>query len=199
MNEEEIVAATLRWLDMAVIGLNLCPFAGAVRTSHRIRFAVSPARNIDALFGDLQDELNLLAASDPEQIETTLLIVPNVLEDFLDFNDFLDVVDEAIAELELEGEIQVASFHPDYRFADTEPDDVTNCTNRSPFPTLHLLREASVARAVEAYGDTAKVFEANMRTLRRLGWDEWKRMLREFVEPAPRPATDRPKPGEAAS
>lgn len=195
MSEEEIVAATLRWLDVAVIGLNLCPFAGAVRTSNRIRFAVSAARNIDALFDDLQDELKLLAASDPEQIETTLLIVPNVLGDFLDFNDFLDVADEAIAELELEGEIQVASFHPDYRFADTEPDDVTNCTNRSPFPTLHLLREASIERAVEGYSDTAEIFETNVGTLRRLGWEGWRKVKHEISNAGPHPSPPPPKAG----
>ena len=195
MSEEEIVAATLRWLDVAVIGLNLCPFAGAVRTSNRIRFAVSAARNIDALFDDLQDELKLLAASDPEQIETTLLIVPNVLGDFLDFNDFLDVADEAIAELELEGEIQVTSFHPDYRFADTEPDDVTNCTNRSPFPTLHLLREASIERAVEGYSDTAEIFETNVGTLRRLGWEGWRKVMHEISNAGPHPSPPPPKAG----
>jgi len=188
MTDEKVVAATQGWLDAAVIGLNLCPFAGAVRTSNRIRFAVSGARNIDALFDDLQEELKLLAAADPAQIETTLLIAPNVLGDFLDFNDFLDVADEAVAELELEGEIQVASFHPDYRFAATEADDVTNCTNRSPFPTLHLLREESIERAVEGYGDTAEIFERNVETLRRLGWEGWRKVMGEIAKAGPHPS-----------
>jgi hypothetical protein len=197
MTDEEAIATTQAWLDAAVIGLNLCPFAAAVRTSNRIRFAVSTARNIDALFDDLQAELKLLAAADPGRIETTLLIAPNVLEDFLDFNDFLDVADEAIAELDLEGEIQVASFHPDYRFAETEADDVTNCTNRSPFPTLHLLREESIEQAVESYGDTAEIFERNMGTLRRLGWEGWRKVMGEIANAGPSDPPDAPRSTEA--
>ncbi len=191
-----MVAATQAWVDVAVIGLNLCPFASAVRTANRIRFVVSTARNIDALFDDLQEELKLLAAAAPAQIETTLLIAPNVLGDFLDFNDFLDVADEAVAELELEGEIQVASFHPDYRFAETEADDVTNCTNRSPFPTLHLLREESVERAIEGYGDTGGIFEKNGETLRKLGWEGWRTVMGEIAGAGPHPSPRPAKPGE---
>lgn len=177
MTDDEVIAATQAWLDAAVIGLNLCPFAAAARTGDRTRFVVSTARNTDALFDDLVDELRLLAAADPNEIETTLLIHPYVFGDFLAFNDYLDVIDETIAELGLEGEIQVATFHPQYQFADTDPDDVTNCTNRSPFPTLHLLREASIERAVDAYGDTDRIFESNIETLRRLGREGWGRLL----------------------
>jgi uncharacterized protein len=198
VTDEEVIAATQAWLDAAVIGLNLCPFAGAVRTSNRIRLAVSGARNIDALFDDLQAELKLLAKADPQKIETTLLIAPNVLGDFLDFNDFLDVADEAVAELELDGEIQVASFHPDYRFADTAADDVTNCTNRSPYPTLHLLREESVERAIEGYGDTAEIFERNVETLRRLGWEGWRKVMDDIAKAGPHPNPPPAKPGEEA-
>lgn len=190
-----MVAATETWLDIAVIGLNLCPFASAVRTANRIRFVVSTARNIDALFDDLQEELKILAAADPSQIETTLLIAPNVLGDFLDFNDFLDVADEAVAELELEGVIQVASFHPDYRFAETEADDVTNCTNRSPFPTLHLLREESVERAIVGYGDTSEIFEKNGETLRKLGWEGWRKVMGAIAGAGPHPGLPPAAPG----
>ncbi|MBX9629658.1 MAG: DUF1415 domain-containing protein [Burkholderiales bacterium] len=196
MTEEEVVAATQTWLDVAVIGLNLCPFARAVRTANRIRFVVSTARNIDALFDDLQEELKLLAAADPAQIETTLLIAPNVLGDFLDFNDFLDVADEAVAELELDGEIQVASFHPDYRFAETAADDVTNCTNRSPFPTLHLLREESVERAIAGYGETSEIFERNGETLRKLGWEGWRKVMGAIAGAGSHPGPPPAKPGE---
>jgi len=195
VTEEEVVAATETWLDIAVIGLTLCPFASAVRTANRIRFVVSTARNIDALFDDLQEELKILAAADPSQIETTLLIAPNVLGDFLDFNDFLDVADEAVAELELEGVIQVASFHPDYRFAETEADDVTNCTNRSPFPTLHLLREESVERAIEGYGDTSEIFEKNGETLRKLGWEGWRKVMGAIAGAGPHPGLPPAAPG----
>jgi hypothetical protein len=178
VTDTEFIAETQAWLDAAVIGLNLCPFAGAARTSNRIRFVVSTARNTDALFDDLVDELRLLAAADPDEIETTLLIHPYVFGDFLDFNDYLDVVDATIAELGLEGEIQVASFHPDYQFAGTDPQDVENCTNRSPYPTLHLLRETSIERAVDAYGDTDSIYERNIETLRRLGPEGWQRLVR---------------------
>jgi len=178
VSEAEFIAETQAWLDAAVIGLDLCPFAGAARKSDRIRFVVSTARNTDALFDDLVDELRLLAAADPDEIETTLLIHPYVFGDFLEFNDYLDVVDATIAELGLEGEIQMASFHPDYQFAGTAPEDVENCTNRSPYPTLHLLREASIERAVEAFGDTDAIFERNIETLRRLGLEGWRRLVK---------------------
>ena len=176
MSEETIVADTQRWLERAVIGLNLCPFAKAVHAKRQIRWAVSAAETPDALLRDLVDELRLIAGADPEAIDTTLLIHPRTLTDFIDYNDFLDVADAAVAELGLEGVIQVASFHPDYRFGDAEPDAVENCSNRSPYPMLHLLREESVERAVAAFPDAASVFERNIETLRKLGWDGWRKL-----------------------
>lgn len=173
---EEIIAATRTWLEKAVIGLDLCPFARAVYIRDQVRFVVSEADMPEALLADLVSELRTLAETDPEAIDTTLLIHPNVLEDFLDYNDFLDVAEAAVAELGLEGEIQVASFHPEYQFAGTEPDDVENYTNRSPYPILHLLREESVERAVAAFPDTAGIFEKNIETLRRLGHEGWRRL-----------------------
>jgi hypothetical protein len=175
MNETdaEILAATERWLERAVIGLNLCPFAKAVQVKGQIRFVVSAAETALALAEDLQRELLALAAADPEAVETTLLVHPRVLSDFLDYNDFLDIADELLADLGLEGVLQIASFHPDYQFAGTDPHDVENCTNRSPYPTLHLLREASLERAVAATPDAAEIFERNIETLRRLGPEGW--------------------------
>ena len=168
-----VTAATRDWLDKAVIGLNLCPFAKAVQTRGQVRYAVSDASHIDALCESLESELRLLAAADAEQIDTTLLIVPGMLADFLDFNDFLDIADRILEELELEGVLQIASFHPDYQFEGTAADDVENCSNRSPYPTLHLLREASIERAVAAYPDAADIYERNIETLRRLGAAGW--------------------------
>jgi len=173
---EEIVAATRHWLEKAVIGLNLCPFAKPVHARDQIRFVVSEAETPEALLADFIDELRILAAAEPEEIETTLLIHPGVLNDFLDYNDFLGVAEDAVADLGLEGVLQVASFHPDYQFAGTEPDDITNYTNRSPYPTLHLLREASVERAVAAVQDASEIYERNMETLRRLGVEGWRRL-----------------------
>jgi hypothetical protein len=170
---ERVVAATTAWLEKAVIGLNLCPFARAVHVARRIRFAITDADTPDALVAALEDELRLLAAADPASHETTLLIHPFVLGDFLDYNDFLDVADTVVEQMALEGIVQVASFHPRYQFAGTSPDDIDNFTNRSPYPTLHLLREDSVERAVAAYGDTDRIFEANVATLRRLGRQGW--------------------------
>ncbi|MEO7478490.1 MAG: DUF1415 domain-containing protein, partial [Lysobacteraceae bacterium] len=149
MTDNDPIAATRRWLERAVIGLNLCPFAKAVYAKQQVRFVVSDATTTEALLEVLITELLLLRDADPQTIDTTLLIHPHVLTGFLDYNDFLEVADEAVAELDLEGIIQVASFHPDYQFAGTAPDDVSNCSNRSPFPTLHLLREDSITRAVE--------------------------------------------------
>lgn len=171
---EDPVAATRAWIEKAVVGLNLCPFAKPVYVREQVRYAVSEARSIDALLEDLDRELLRLAQADPEEIETTLLIHPHVLGDFLDFNDFLERADEVVEEHGLEGVIQVASFHPGYQFEGTTPDDITNFTNRSPFPTLHLLREASVERAVEAFPDTDEIYKRNMETLRRLGLEGWK-------------------------
>lgn len=174
---EEIVVATRTWLERAVIGLNLCPFAKPVHAAGRIRYAVSVAETPDELRADLVDELQTLAAADPAEIETTLLIHPRVFAaDFLDYNDFLEIADETLVDLDLVGEIQVASFHPRYQFAGTEPDDVENYTNRSPYPMLHLLRESSVSAAVEAFPDTEQIYEKNIETMRALGHEGWRRL-----------------------
>jgi uncharacterized protein len=176
--DEEIVAATRAWLEKAVIGLDLCPFAKAVHLRDQIRYVVSDAETPEALLADLLRELQLLAAADPEEVETTLLIHPRALTDFLDYNDFLDVADAAVAGLGLAGEIQVASFHPRYQFAGTGPDDIENYTNRSPYPMLHLLREASVEHAVEGFPDASRIYEKNIETLRRLGAEGWRRLMK---------------------
>lgn len=175
-SEREIIDATQRWLERAVIGLNLCPFAKAVHAKQQVRYVVSDATEAEGLLADLLHELRLLADADPAQVETTLLIHPYALTDFLDYNDFLEVADAAVSELDLDGELQVASFHPDYRFADSLPDDIDNFSNRSPYPTLHLLRESSIDKAVEAFPDAASIYERNIDTLRRLGRDGWRKL-----------------------
>jgi len=173
---DSIIAQTRRWIEKAVIGLNLCPFAQAVFAADRIAYRVSEAQTSEALLDDLRRELRALQESDPQVIETTLLIHPRVLADFYDYNAFLDVADSAVDELGLTGELQVASFHPHYQFADTAPDDIANYTNRSPYPLLHLLRESSIERAVAAIADPAEIYEKNIDTLRRLGHDGWRRL-----------------------
>lgn len=167
------IDATRRWVERAVVGLNLCPFARAPFIQGKIRYAVSHARDHDTLLDDLCGELQSLAAADPADCETTLLIHPHVLGDFLDYNDFLDIADAAVETLKLDGVLQVASFHPHYQFAETAPDDIENATNRSPWPTLHLLREASVERAAEAMSDPDEIFRRNIDTLRKLGREGW--------------------------
>jgi hypothetical protein len=176
ISNEEIIAATKLWLERAVIGLNLCPFAKTVHVKNQIRYVVSAAQTPDELLRDLLDELEVLAESSSTAIDTTLLIHPHVLTDFLDYNDFLEVADTALAEVELDGELQVASMHPQYQFADTEPDDITNYTNRSPYPTLHLLRESSIEQAVAAFPDAAQIFDKNIETMRRLGHKGWNKL-----------------------
>jgi hypothetical protein len=173
-----VCAETLAWVDRAVIGLNLCPFARAVRAKSQLRCVVSNATDAEALLHALCDEVQLLLAADASQCETTLLVHPEVLHDFAEYNDFLDVAEAALESLGCEGVLQLASFHPDYQFAGTEPDDVTNATNRSPYPTLHLLREASIDRAVAAFPQAAEIYEANMLTLQTLGDAGWQ-TLRE--------------------
>lgn len=172
--DEEIIAATRTWLERAVIGLNLCPFAKSVHVKGQIRYFVSAAQTEDALLDDLERELKLLVDVAPEEIDTTLLITPEVLTDFSDFVSFLDLVEVVLRSQGLVGTLQVASFHPDYVFADAEPDDVANCSNRSPFPTLHLLREASLARATAAFPDASEIYQRNIDTLRELGPDGWR-------------------------
>ena len=170
---DEVVAATRAWIERAVIGLNLCPFAKAVYDKDQIRYAVSGARTTGALRDDLAEELRTLAHADPAATDTTLLIHPNVLTEFDDFNAFLDVADALVKALDLAGVLQVASFHPDYQFAGTTRDDVTNNTNRSPYPMLHLLREASMDMAVAAFPDARMIYQRNIATMRRLGVAGW--------------------------
>lgn len=174
--DEEIVASMTAWLERAVIGLNLCPFAKAVHVKQQIRYAICRSTHADGLLDMLESELRYLAAADPAVTDTTLLIHPFVFTEFLDYNDFLEVADSVIAELELEGVLQIASFHPQYQFADTDAGDITNFTNRSPYPALHLLREDSVARAVVAFPEAGEIYEKNIETLRQLGKDGWDKL-----------------------
>ena len=171
------IAATRRWLERAVIGLNLCPFAKAVVARGQVRFVLSEASSAEALLEELGAELLRLRDTPADAIDTTLIVHPQVLGDFLDYNDFLEDADALVAELGLEGVLQVASFHPRYQFAGSGPDDIENCTNRAPYPTLHLLRENSVSRAVEAFPDPDAIVERNMETLRRLGPEGWRKLL----------------------
>ena len=179
---DEIIAMTRRWLEKSVIGLDLCPFAAGPYRDNRVRFYVSEQRTASGLLEDLRLELRNLHAADPLQHETTLLIHPCASADFVEYNDFLEVCDATVDDLGLEGELQVASFHPQYQFAGTQPEDIENYTNRSPFPILHLLREASVERAVAAVGDTDEIYLRNIRTLRLLGHAGWQRLW-DVTEP----------------
>jgi hypothetical protein len=173
---DDIINATRTWVDKAVIGLNLCPFAKAVQVKNQLRYVVSDANDLDALLADLRDELQALTKVDPTQIDTSLLIHPLILSNFLDFNDFLELADAILDELGLTGEIQIASFHPHYQFAGTGPEDIENYTNRSPYPTLHLLRESSIERAVATFPDASDIYSRNMDTLHRLGHAGWQQL-----------------------
>jgi hypothetical protein len=174
MSEEEVISQTRHWLEKAVIGLNLCPFAKAVYVKDQVRLVVSRARHADDLLEELDRELDLLVATPADEIDTTLLIHATLFDDFLDFNDFLEVADGVVEEHALEGVIQLASFHPRFQFDGTEPDDISNYTNRAPFAMLHLLREASVEKAVEAFPEAEAIFEENIKTLEKLGHAGWK-------------------------
>jgi hypothetical protein len=176
IKNDEVILRTRRWLEKSVIGLNLCPFAETAYRADRVRFYVSQQRSASGLLEELRAELLGLLAADPVRWETTLLIHPWVLNDFLEYNDFLEVCDAAVCDLQLQGELQIASFHPRYQFAGTASEDIDNYTNRSPYPMLHLLREASVARAIAAVGDTDEIYRRNIRTLRELGHAGWQRL-----------------------
>lgn len=171
--EDIVIADTVRWLEKAVIGLNLCPFAKSVHVKGQIHYVVSQATDAEGVAIDLHRELEALAETSPEKRDTTLLILPQALTNFLDFNDFLELADDMVEELDLGGILQVASFHPQFQFEGTDVDDVTNCTNRAPYAILHLLREDSIDRAVEAFPEAEAIYERNMEVLGKMGIEGW--------------------------
>ena len=179
MNDEQarrdarVVEDTRRWVQRAVIGLNLCPFAKSVEVKQQVRYVVSAASGAKPLLADLKRELLALVAADPAELDTTLLIAPDGFAEFLDFNALLERADRLLLDLDLDGVLQIASLHPHYQFADTQADDISNFTNRAPYPTLHLLREASVDKAVAAFPNPEAIFETNMQTMLRLGQEGW--------------------------
>ena len=179
-----VIAETRAWVRRAVIGLNLCPFARAVDAKDQIRYVHSGATDAETLLATLCVELQRLADTGPEQVDTTMVIHPRVFADFEDFNEFLELADAAVEDMNLDGILQVASFHPQFQFADTAPDDITNATNRAPYPTLHLLREESVDRAVAAFPEAEAIFERNMETLEKLGPEGWDRLRRQWQDDA---------------
>ncbi|MEX0605472.1 MAG: DUF1415 domain-containing protein [Marinobacter sp.] len=182
IDSQQIIAATQLWLEKAVIGLNLCPFARAPYLKGQVHFEVSEALTQEALLEDLTAALTSLLAKRAEIVETTLLIHPEVLLDFEDFNDFLQTANHAVELLGLEGTLQIASFHPCYQFAGTEPDDLENYTNRSPYPILHLLRESSIERAVDSMEDTDAIYEANIAALEKLGKQGWNKLWKAAID-----------------
>jgi len=193
MTPDDLVTADTRaWLERAVIGLNLCPFAKSVHVKGQVFYAVSRATTPQALLEDLMTELKDLAAIDAKVRDTTLLIAPDCLQDFLDFNDFLFDADRALVDLELDGVLQIASLHPRYQFAGTLEDDITNFTNRSPYPTLHLLREDSIDRAVAAFPNPESIFEVNMQTMERLGLEGWAALKVDRTAPTEPPVASSP-------
>jgi hypothetical protein len=173
---EQIQSDTQRWLERAVIGLNLCPFAKSVFVKKQIRYALTAANTADELLAELEQELTLLASTPPDQLDTTLLIHPQAMTDFLDYHFFLAEVDALLRNLDYEGVFQIASLHPQYEFSGSAPDDIANFTNRSPYPTLHLLRESSIDRAVAAFPDAANIFERNIETMENMGHEGWKKL-----------------------
>jgi hypothetical protein len=172
--ERTAIEDTQKWLLEAVVGLNLCPFAKAVVVKDMVRYRVCASSKPADVLAMLREELQHLAEVDPDKLDTTLLIAPNALPDFLDFNDFLTDCDDVLMDLELDGVLQVADFHPHYQFGGTDVDDGENFTNRTPYPTLHLLREASIDKAVEAYPDASLIFDRNIEVLNKLGHAGWK-------------------------
>ncbi len=175
--DTDVIARTQLWLERAVIGLNLCPFAKSVFIKQQIRYVVSAACTDEQVLADLHQLLEDVAQADPEQVDTALLILPRALADFMDYNDFLDVADQLLERMELDGVLQIASFHPQYQFADSQPDDIENYTNRAPYPILHVLREDSLDKAVEAYPDASEVYLRNEETMRKLGHEGWRRLM----------------------
>lgn len=185
-----ILEQTRIWVEKAVIGQNFCPFANAVLRKNRLRIHISEATEPAQLLEDLRAELQLLLSQPEDRLETSLLVCPRMLHDFLDFNDFLNIAEGLLSELGLDGTIQLASFHPRYQFAGTRPDDISNATNQSPYPTLHLLRETSIDRAVAAWGeDTDRIFENNIARLEALGPEGWRQLRAQWQDDETSPET----------
>lgn len=187
---ETVIQDTIRWLERAVIGLNLCPFAKGVHVKGQIHYVVSHAVEGSVLLQELQRELEALAESPPEKRDTTLLMAPGCFADFLEFNDFLETVEALVDTMDFGGILQVASFHPRFQFAGTEADDVTNCTNQAPYPTLHLLREGSIEQAVQAFPEAEMIYERNMQVLEDMGIGGWR-----ALDVGPRCPVAHPTPG----
>lgn len=179
MSEPFEVAVARRWLEQVVISMDLCPFAGRELIKNRVRFAVSKAVSEDQLLLDLQEELKELQGNDA--IETTLLIHSDVLQDFADYNQFLDYVDALLEQMNLIGVFQIASFHPGYQFEGTSPDDPENYTNRSPYPILHILREESLERAIDEYPDVGQIPVRNVALMNSLGHDKLMTLMKTIV------------------
>ena len=167
---------TRQWLEKAVIGLNLCPFAKAPHVKNLVRISVSQARHLDGFLEDLDRELQLLGDTPADELETTLLVHPTLFPDFDTFNQMLDIADAAVVDNGLEGFIQIAPFHPDFQFEGTDSDDISNYTNRSPYPTLHLIREDSIAKAAQAFPDASAIFERNIALLEKMGHEGWDKL-----------------------
>ena len=167
---------TRQWLEKAVIGLNLCPFAKAPHVKNLVRISVSQARHLDGFLEDLDRELQLLGDTPANELETTLLVHPTLFPDFDTFNQLLDIADAAVVDNGLEGIVQIAPFHPDFQFEGTDSDDIGNYTNRSPYPTLHLIREDSIAKAAQAFPDASAIFERNIALLEKMGHEGWDKL-----------------------
>lgn len=167
---------TRQWLEKAVIGLNLCPFAKAPHVKNLVRISVSQARHLDGFLEDLDRELQLLGDTPADELETTLLVHPTLFPDFDTFNQMLDIANAAVVDNGLEGIVQIAPFHPDFQFEGTDSDDIGNYTNRSPYPTLHLIREDSIAKAAQAFPDASAIFERNIALLEKMGHEGWDKL-----------------------
>jgi uncharacterized protein len=180
-SHNHVIDTTKLWVERFVIGLNLCPFARHPFRTDKIKYIVFDGDNQEKLTEKLVMEINHLLETTPSVLETTLIILPDMLADFDEYLDYLEISEFILSELELEGLVQVASFHPDYQFEGTEPDDVENYTNRSPFPILHLLREDSVERAIEAFPEVGDIPAQNIETMKTLGLDHVKKMLNDIT------------------
>ena len=203
VDDKTILDATRHWLLRAVIGLNLCPFAKNVYVKNQIRYVVSRACKDPEILDDLETELRYLEAADPAQLDTTLLIIPDALNDFDDYNGFLPRADRILKRMRLTGVLQIASFHPQYCFADSTPEDIENYTNRAPYPILHLLRESSIANGILAFPDAAVIYERNQETLRQLGLNGWETWMghqadhdrQSSLQAMNKGSTEKPPPG----
>ncbi|MEL0636361.1 DUF1415 domain-containing protein [Marinomonas sp. TI.3.20] len=180
LSDELVTTQTIKWVNDFIVGLNICPFAKREMERESVRFVVVRSKKSQVALEELMSEVHWL--DEHPETETTIIVFPTLFSDFYRYLDFVDLAENIMFEQECEGVYQLATFHPNYCFSGAEPEDVSNYTNRSPYPMLHLLREASVEKAIEFYGDTDAIPERNIDVMEEMGKESLEKILSNSMQ-----------------